>query len=265
MPHGSRACAAARSETRTLGAMISDDLPTTTPADGVSRRARTTVAIALGSVACLVVGALAWAPWELRWNPDMSITLPTPEESETPTPPPTAPPETQPAAQDVVLWIFIVLGLVVLALVVAVAARAIRTWWSRRPEVAPDPPVTVDTLPGQVMPSREVVADAVAEALARLDGTPDPADAVVRAWLVLEEAVAREGVVRDAAQTQAELTRDVLHTTRAPREATTTLLRTYEAVRYGTGDVTPADVATARAALEEILTSLRRSEEATGA
>ncbi|QIK83510.1 DUF4129 domain-containing protein [Sanguibacter sp. HDW7] len=241
--------------------MISDDAPTAQPTpDRASRRARTTTVLAIGSLACLVVAALAWAPWELRWNPDLSITLPTSDASEPPTPPATEPPDAQQGAGDVVLWIIIALGLVVLALVLAVAARAIRTWWSRRPEVVPEAPVTIDTMPGQLMPSREVVADAVAEALARLDGTPDPADAVVRAWLVLEEAVAREGVVRDAAQTQAELTRDVLHTTHAPRAATTTLLRTYEAVRYGSGDVVAADIATARAALEKILRSLRDAE-----
>lgn len=242
--------------------MISDDAPTTHPTpDRASRRARTTTLLAIGSLACLVVAALAWAPWEFRWNPDIPFTLPTPDASEPPTTPPTEPPDAQQGVGDAVLWILIALGLVVLALVIAVAARAIRTWWSRRPEVVPEAPVTIDTMPGQLMPSREVVADAVAEALARLDGTPDPADAVVQAWLVLEEAVAREGVVRDAAQTQAELTRDVLHTTRAPRGATTTLLRTYEAVRYGNGDVTAAEVGTARTALEEILRSLRGTDE----
>jgi len=218
---------------------------------------RTTLVVAAGTLACLVLGALAWAPWELRWNPDLSITLPSPEATEPPTATPTVPPEEPRVGSDTIMWIFILLGLVVLALLVVVAARAVRAWWSRRPRPVPEAPLTVDTLPGQAVPSREVVADAVAEALARLDGASDPADAVVRAWLALEEAVAREGVVREAAQTQAELTSEVLDATRAPRAATTTLLRTYEAVRYGAVGAGAADVATARACLEDILRALR--------
>lgn len=238
--------------------MISDDTTSARrAADPAQRHARGTTTLALVSLACVVVGALAWAPWQLRWNPDLSITLPTNEASEPPPPPPTELVEQQQNSSDIVLWVMILLGLVVLALLVAVAARAVRTWWSRRPRPVPEAPMTVDTMPGQVVPSREVVADAVAEALERLDGVPDPAEAVVQAWLVLEEAVAREGVVRQPVQTQAELTSDVLRATRAPSTTTTSLLRTYEAVRYGSGGATADDVAAARAALGSILGALR--------
>ncbi|MGP7960925.1 DUF4129 domain-containing protein [Sanguibacter sp. A247] len=239
--------------------MISDDM-TTAPraADPARARAevRTTRLVALGSLALLVVGAMAWAPWQVRWNPDFSIALP-PANDPT-TPPPTADPQPVDVANnDVVLWIVIGLGLVVLAILTVVAARVVRAWWSRRPRPVPEAPLTVDAMPGQVVPTREVVADAVADALARLDGTPDAADAVVHAWLALEEAVAREGIVREAAQTQAELTAEVLHATHAPADATRTLLRTYEAVRYGSAGASRADVRTARGALEAILVSMR--------
>ncbi len=231
--------------------MIDDDTTTRT-----ARPTVPTTLLALASTACLVVGALAWAPWEFRLKADFTP-LPPPEETPSPAPTIELPAEEPGGAGDMILWIIIGVGLVVLALVLVVAARAVRTWWAGRPRPLPEAPLTVDTLPGQLVPTREVVADAIETALARLDGTADPADAVVRSWLVLEEAVAREGLVRDAAQTQAELTRDVLHGTRAPRGATTELLQVYEAVRYGTGDATAADVSRARAALEAILGALR--------
>jgi len=239
--------------------MIDDDTTTAPPrpARPAPRRAVTTPAVAVGTLVCLVVGALALAPWQVRWNPDLSLTLPTPEATAPTTLLPTGAPEEPRAGDDTVLWLFLGLGLVVLALLVVVAVRAVRAWWSHRPVPVPEAPLTVDAMPGQSVPTREVVADAVAEALARLDGTPDPADAVVQAWLALEEAVAREGVVRDPAQTQAELTSDVLDATSAPSGATTTLLSTYEAVRYGSAGATADDVAAARACLEDILRALR--------
>lgn len=237
--------------------MTSDETTTTARAAGAEgARSRSTMLLALGSLVLLVVGAMAWAPWHVRWNPGLPITLPPTDEPMSPPPTPDAEPA-DPANNEVVLWVLIGLGLIVLAILTVVAARAVRAWWSRRPRPVPEAPLTVEALPGQVVPTREVVADAVADALAKLDGTPDAADAVVQAWLALEDAVAREGIVREAAQTQAELTADVLHATRAPRHATRTLLRTYEAVRYGAAGASRADVRTAREALEAILVSMR--------
>lgn len=243
--------------------MTSDGAPPAADHDRSARRhALVTAGLAAASVLLAAVGALAWGPWVVRLRP--SLTLP-----ERPEPEPdtlventSTVPDQPTGGSDWLLWVLGVLALLLALLVVVGVSRAVRSWLVRRSRPLPDPPSTVPAATGTVVASTEAVVDAVLEALARLDGIAAAGDAVVAAWLVLEEAVAREGVVRAPSQTQAELTRDVLEATAAPPDATTALLRTYEAVRFGTRAAEGSDVAAARAALGEILDALRAGDRA---
>jgi hypothetical protein len=82
-----------------------------------------------------------------------------------------------------------------------------------------------------------------------------PADAVVAAWLQLEEAAADSGLVRGPAQTPAEFTVTVLGVTHADASATRQLLDLYHRARFSSHPVGAAEVAIATDCLGRIAAS----------
>ncbi|WP_309115683.1 DUF4129 domain-containing protein [Saccharothrix sp.] len=93
------------------------------------------------------------------------------------------------------------------------------------------------------------------EDLARRAGGP-PRDAVVVAWLRLEQAAADSGVGRLAHQTPTEFTGSLLARYAVDEAATGKLRRVYQRARFGTAEVTEDDARTAREALEHIVRDL---------
>jgi hypothetical protein len=86
----------------------------------------------------------------------------------------------------------------------------------------------------------------------RRKGGP-PSDAVIAAWVQLEEAAAASGTERAPHQTPSEFTETVLCQHNADAEALEDLRRLYHRARFGKPEtVTPEDVTAARAALERI-------------
>lgn len=114
------------------------------------------------------------------------------------------------------------------------------------------------TDPGDVVPPGDEGADeltdtavaalreGVALATRALEDDVPPGDAVVGAWVAVETAAARTGVVRDRAQTATEFTVRVLDATRADPAATRELLALYLAARFGAGGVDATAVRRAR-------------------
>ena len=95
----------------------------------------------------------------------------------------------------------------------------------------------------------------VEAAQASLAEHPVPSDAVVAAWLQLEEAAAESGLVRPPAQTPAEFTVTVLAATRADERATLELLELYHRARFSRHPVGPPEVAAAADCLGRISAS----------
>lgn len=83
-----------------------------------------------------------------------------------------------------------------------------------------------------------------------------PGDAVIAAWLALEQAAVRGGVPRDPAQTATEFTLALLDRTPAEPGAARTLLRLYHRARFSDHEVTAGDVAAARDALDVLAAAL---------
>jgi hypothetical protein len=81
----------------------------------------------------------------------------------------------------------------------------------------------------------------------------DPADAIVRAWLGLQETAEESGITRRAAETPTEFTSRILRGAFADDRAIKTLLRLYLRTRFGDHPATQEDVAAVRAALQELL------------
>ncbi|XVV04608.1 DUF4129 domain-containing protein [Actinosynnema sp. CA-248983] len=115
-------------------------------------------------------------------------------------------------------------------------------------ETAEDQYVKVPEL--LVRGAREALED-----LARRDGGP-PRDAVVFAWLRLEQAAAESGAERLPHQTPTEFTGSLLGRYAVDEAATGELRRVYQRARFGTADVTEDDARVAREALERVVRDL---------
>lgn len=157
---------------------------------------------------------------------------------------------------------------VALVVLLALLVRSVGQWWRAREkpepddEVAPDVALEADANELSTPALREGVTRAARELV---DGVP-PGDAVIAAWVSLEQAAERSGLVRERAQTASEFTVEVLDSTRADPQATRTLLGLYLTARFSEHPVTAADVGRARASLATLADGLadRRRDDVDG-
>jgi hypothetical protein len=153
----------------------------------------------------------------------------------------------------VVLWI-------VLAIVVVGVATLLWRWWAGRASragagrhsvaVAATSQVLTEPEPEPDMPA---LRTGIGLALQVLDEQREPADAIVRAWLGLQETAEESGIVRQPAETPTEFASRVLSRAFADDRAIRTLLRLYLRTRFGDHPVSTEDVAAVRAALQELV------------
>jgi len=161
-----------------------------------------------------------------------------------------------PVARIVLIVVAILLALAVLILLVRWIVRAVRALMATRIVRAErDHLATAGTMPGSPLSPQEVV-DAVQSALQQLDGARDPSDAVIAAWLALEQAASRHGMTRDPAQTPTEFTATLFEQSAAPPEDTINLRDLYSRVRFSDARATASDVSDARRWLGHIARSL---------
>ncbi|WP_022917564.1 DUF4129 domain-containing protein [Ruania albidiflava] len=218
--------------------------------------------VAVGFVLLLVVvAANVIGPWQV--NPPFELEAPPTTDV---TPPPatgtassTVTPGEQMEWEDVpgpdLSWLAIVITVIGAAAVVLVLLRVLA--YLRRPrEKEPDEPGTTADY-GEVEPEPDlpVLRDGVRTAVEQLRAVGPPRDAIVAAWLAMEDAANRSGVPRRPAQTPTEHATAVLDRTAADRRATERLLHLYHRARFSTQDPQPADVEDAAAALEELAAS----------
>jgi hypothetical protein len=215
------------------------------------------VVAAAGLAGTAHFGALRWVPHLSSHSGPTSFSVPktltTPRRQ--PTPPPTS---TRFAFGPLLLWIGVGLGVCV------ILALAWRWWAGRRPRVTlPERPLamttTVQPLPTEPEPEPEapVLRSGIELALAMLDEDRDPGDAIVRAWLGLEETAEQSGMVRLPAETPTEFTSRILGRAFTDDRAIATLLALYLRTRFGDHPVTGDDVAAVRTALQELAASWR--------
>ena len=218
---------------------------------------------AIGAVVLLtlvVVAAAAGSPW--RFNlPDAEIgERPAPSIAPAPRASMAPPVQTPPPGHDLTGWFAGFLIAVVLVLAFFLARRVMKriaAW--RHPDTPPDTgpdllPGGSTTAGGQV--DLPALVDAVTAALAHLDAAQTPHDAVVAAWVELEDAAARHGWERFRFETSTEFTTRLLGVSAAPPERTALLRRLYQQARFTTHAVTAEQVTQARTALEAIARAL---------
>ncbi|WP_345376313.1 DUF4129 domain-containing protein [Frondihabitans cladoniiphilus] len=215
-------------------------------------------------VLLVVVGAATVGPLVFtgpRWSP--SGTLPT----RTPTPQPvtntpaplTSPPAAKPTgAPPNLTWLAIVVGSLVAAAIVFFVVRALRQRVRRRDRAVAaeleEIPLDLDLAPDE--PSIETSAPYLRRGLRRaldlMDGERAPTDAIVEAWLGLQEAAEDAGHQRLSAETPTEFTTRILALLPVDGESLDVLRRLYLAVRFGDATATADDVARARAAVQKL-------------
>jgi len=168
-----------------------------------------------------------------------------------------APPTPSPVWGWVLAIVGVLVGLLLLVLLVRWLYRLIRALAGTRLEAQPDADAVGagGTAAGRPLSALEVT-DAVTEALRRLDAAPTTTDAVIQAWLALEEAAGRHGLGRDPASTPTEFTVSLLDRSAIPPADTVGLKQLYLRARFSDQPTSRADVADARAWLEHIAGSL---------
>jgi hypothetical protein len=153
-----------------------------------------------------------------------------------------------------VSWLAILVGVVLLSLVLLLLLRFLARL--RRPIGAAQSvrglATDFDAPPEPDIPVLLRGVDAARELLTRF---AEPSDAIVAAWLALEEAADRSGVHRRPSATPTEFTVAVLAATPAPPAATRELLDLYRTARFSTHPITAPDVDRASRCLAQIAES----------
>ncbi|GAA1721502.1 DUF4129 domain-containing protein [Brachybacterium phenoliresistens] len=242
-------------------------------ADGAARRWSigpwALLVLALGTL-CLVLAGLAstrsdeplasFEPAAPTSSRELTVQDPGPDEPEWATRDVTPPPvrEGVREAMDLIgLVLGVLAGLVVLVLVVWIAQRVIALGRrERRSEAA------AEAEPEEL--TAQQAATALDEAVVQLTRARRPGDAVIAAWLALEQAIAEAGIRRGGSQTTREFVLAVLGALSLPREDLEDFARLYGRALFSGTPITEADRERAIALLTRLSADLR-SQTGTGA
>lgn len=148
-----------------------------------------------------------------------------------------------------VLWALLVVAVVVVAFVVW------RLLPRRTPKTRSSAVLGAHVLGQPVEESAPAVQQGLGTAQHLLATVTDPTDAVLAAWVALEQAADRSGHPRRPADTPTEFTVEVLSATPADRAAVRTLLGLYHRARFSDTGVGPGAVTEARRCLDALARS----------
>jgi hypothetical protein len=224
-------------------------------------RATTRLAVTCLLVTVVVLGAATATPWRLS-PPQLSVPELTMPEQNMPTATPTesAPPPSVPEPPTDTRWLAVIAAIFLALLVAALATYVVRQLLAirRARTQARHDSLTGGTAADSLGEDVDLpeIQDAVTRALAHLDGHARPRDAVVAAWVALEEAAERAGTRKDPAQTPTEFAGTVLAATPAPPAAVARLRTLYQRARFTDRPIDRPAVAQAREALADIARSL---------
>ncbi len=218
------------------------------------RRPRIRSSVPLLAVGLLVLLGIVAAAVRPPWQFDpIILDLPHPTAAPRPLPPPpSAEPSASAGAHELpaagldVSWIkWVLLGALIAAAALAVLLVVSRLLAVRR-MYADQPDEDVEVLDTAVQPDLPTLQQGAARAEERLLAVGRPTDAIIAAWLALEEAAHTSGVDRRPAQTPSEFTADVLGRTGVAAEPVQTLLALYLRARFSAGGSGPTDLDQAR-------------------
>ena len=180
-----------------------------------------------------------------------------------PDPSPTPPAEPATDIASVVLGVvFVLFGIAVAALIVFFVVRALMRLWRDRPLRTREGDdigfaVTAPDESGESDAAAPAIRRGIDGALRSIDERAEPGDAIVAAWVGLEESAADAGLTRGRSETPAEFALRIITRRAGITDAATTLLQLYERVRFGGYAAAEGDRDCARAALKTIETGWR--------
>jgi hypothetical protein len=228
---------------------------------GVRLNAATVRGGVIAAIVLVVFGAASATPWIV------TLTLPRFDRTSRPQDVPqiTAEPQ-QPTQRDeelahtlqnAVAAAFVLLLLTLVAYGLYRLFRRLRAAWLPEDDQAGIDRLDDGDVPGEVL-SVDIasLATAVARAHAHLAGAAEPGDAVIAAWVALEDEAELQGAGRDPAQTATEFTTVLLEHTPAPPDAVAALRGLYHRARFTSHPVTADDVLRARESLGRIAEAL---------
>ncbi len=167
-----------------------------------------------------------------------------------------------PAEQEPNLWFGLIASIIGIAiagvfafLLIRALSNVARDWWRNRPlaKIAGiEPDVEAGAMIAEQPIAAPIVRRGIASALEAIDTHAAPTDAIIAAWVGLEESAERAGQSRGLSETAAEFTIRIIETRRSSAQAIRSLLRLYENVRFGGAVAEEADRAAARALLQQI-------------
>lgn len=218
----------------------------------------------VAAIVLVVFGAVSATPWIV------TLTLPTfgrvnrppdmPQFTAAPQQPPQRDESLTHTLESVALAVFVLLLAGLVAYGLYRLFRRLREAWL--PE---DAEAGIDRLDDGDVPGETLVVDisslatAVARADAHLAAAAEPGDAVIAAWVALEDEAALQGAGRDPAQTATEFTTVLLEHTPAPPDAVAVLRGLYHRARFTDHPVTADDVRRARESIGRIAAALDAS------
>lgn len=164
----------------------------------------------------------------------------------------TPPGRPNPIVQDLLRIAAMVLLALAAALLLFIVVRTVRRLLRHRRHLirrqAPGRSVVAGRIAdaSQAVDAAPAVRHGISRALEILDEARPPGDAVVAAWLGLEDAACGGGTRRHAWETPSEFAARVIARFDTDREAADALLRLYQDVRFGAWPATAQTVRTAR-------------------
>lgn len=197
------------------------------------------VVIALFLVAMLA-SAIAGTP-RIELSPEQLPPLPQPDRTAPAITPGVSTPDQSSGSDLALVIIGILLVLIITALLVVALIWLIRTVldaWRRRPLRATagaetDVAVVVAVTTSEAEPDVPLIRRGIAAARTAIQAPAEAGDAIVAAWVGLEETAADSGVGRGTSETPAEFALRMLLRRPAIEEPAQLLLALYEGVRFG--------------------------------
>ena len=192
-----------------------------------------------------------------RWVPGDPTPAPPVEQTANPqsTVPATVAPHASITPSVLIGWVPLVI--ILSLLVLAVLLLLLRFFFSNR-SIASRRTLSVDAALSDS--PVEVITDADLPTLHRglvraadlLETDREPRDAIVKAWIGLQEAAEDSGISRRASETPTEFTSRVFESVAADRNAASALLKVYLRVRFSRKPATESDVVVARHAIQRL-------------
>lgn len=227
---------------------------------GASRALVAGIAVAVTFVVVMLVASLQGFPTFRAI--DLGDSRPLPEATE-PMPSGTPLPLPEPKRDDLLATIIavvmaVIVCLVVLAVIVLliiVVVRRLKELWRARPlrdRAGTDLDEQVAGAAEPAVADARAIRRGIAEAIRVMGESREPGDAIIAAWVGLEQTAADSGVARGASETPREFTLRIIARRAATERDVVALVDLYERVRFGGLVADDSDRHTARTLLERL-------------